>query len=341
METKPFPVVLTGLGTVQATNTVTVRSRVDGQIEKVGFEEGQMVQQGDLLVQIDPAPFQAALGQAVAKLAQDQASLTNARQDLERTATLSKQGNATQQLLDQRTAGVASLAAQIQADQAAIDSAKVQLAYTTIKSPLTGRAGFRLVDPGNIVHANDVTGMLTITQLQPISVVFTAPEQQIPAINDALQSGALKVAAYTSDGKKQLAEGTLKLLDNQVDPASGTIRLKASFDNPDKALWPGLSVTTRLLVKTLQDVVAVPDAAVQRGPNGLYAYVVTPESKAELRNIKVSRIEGGLALVEQGLAPGERIVTSGHYRVQPGGPVQILDDQEQRTAITPTAQKVD
>ena len=342
VETKPFPVVLTGLGTVQATNTVTVRSRVDGQIEKVGFEEGQMVQQGDLLVQIDPAPFQAALGQAVAKLAQDQASLTNARQDLERTATLSKQGNATQQLLDQRTAGVASLAAQIQADQAAIDSAKVQLAYTTIKSPLTGRAGFRLVDPGNIVHANDLTGMLTITQLQPISVVFTAPEQQIPAINDALQSGALKVTAYTSDGKKQLAEGTLKLLDNQVDPASGTIRLKASFDNPDKALWPGLSVTTRLLVKTLQDVVVVPDAAVQRGPNGLYAYVVTPESKAELRNIKVSRIEGGLALVEQGLAPGERIVTSGHYRVQPGGPVQVLDDQEQRHgAITPTAQKVD
>jgi multidrug efflux system membrane fusion protein len=341
VETKPFPVVLTGLGTVQATNTVTVRSRVDGQIEKVGFEEGQMVQQGDPLVQIDPAPFQAALGQAVAKLAQDQASLTNARQDLERTATLSKQGNATQQLLDQRTAGVASLAAQIQADQAAIDSAKVQLAYTTIKSPLTGRAGFRLVDPGNIVHANDVTGMLTITQLQPISVVFTAPEQQIPAINDALQSGALKVTAYTSDGKKQLAEGTLKLLDNQVDPASGTIRLKASFDNPDKALCPGLSMTTRLLVKTLQDVVAVPDAAVQRGPNGLYAYVATPESKAELRNIKVSRIEGGLALVEQGLAPGERIVTSGHYRVQPGSPVQILDDQEQRTAITPTAQKVD
>jgi multidrug efflux system membrane fusion protein len=341
VETKPFPVVLGGLGTVQATNTVTVRSRVDGQIEKVGFDEGQMVKQGDLLVQIDPAPFQAALGQAVAKLSQDQASLTNARQDLERTTTLSKQGNATQQLLDQRTAGVASLVAQIQADQAAIDSAKVQLAYTTIKSPLTGRAGFRLVDPGNIVHANDVTGMLTITQLQPISVVFTAPEQQIPTINDALQSGALKVAAYTSDGKKQLAEGTLKLLDNQVDPASGTIRLKASFDNPDKALWPGLSVTTRLLVKTLQDVVVVPDVAVQRGPNGLYAYVVTPASKAELRNIKVSRIEGGLALVEHGLSPGERIITSGHYRVQPGGPVQVLDDQEQLSAAKPTAQKVD
>ena len=337
VERTDFPVVLNGLGTVQATNTVTVRSRVDGQIEKVGFEEGQMVREGDLLVQIDPAPFQATLNQAIAKLAQDQASLTNGKQDLERTTILSRQGNATQQLLDQRTANVASLTAQVQADQAAIDSARVQLAYTTIKSPLTGRAGFRLVDPGNIVHANDQTGILTITQLQPISVVFTAPEHQLPAINDALASGPLKVTAYSSDGKRRLGEGTLKLLDNQVDPASGTIRLKASFDNPDNALWPGLSVTTRLLVRTLKDVVVVPDAAVQRGPNGLYAYVVTPASSAELRDIKVGQIEGGLALVEQGLSPGERIVTSGHYRVQPGGSVQVLDGQQRRT----TAQKVE
>ena len=341
VKTRSFPVILNGLGTVQATNMVTVRSRVDGQIEKVGFEEGQMVREGDLLVQIDPAPFQAALDQAKAKLAQDEASLTNAKQDLERTAVLSKQGNATQQLFDQRTANVASLTAQVQADKAAIDSAKVQLDYTTIRSPLTGRAGFRLVDPGNIVHANDQNGMLTITQLQPISVIFTAPEDQLPAINDELKSGPLKLSAFSSDGKRLLGEGTLKLLDNQVDPASGTIRMKASFDNRDNALWPGLSVTTRLLLKTLKDVVVVPDAAVQRGPNGLYVYVVTAQSRALLREVKVSRIEDGLALVDSGLAAGERIVTSGHYRVQPGGSVQVLDEQEAVPATKPVADKVD
>ena len=340
-ESKGFRMFLTGLGTVQPTNMVTVRSRVDGQIEKVAFEEGQMVREGDLLVQIDPAPFQAALDQATAKLAQDEASLVNARQDLERTSVLSKQGNATLQLLDQRTANVASLTAQVQADRAAIDSAKVQLAYTTIRSPLTGRAGFRLVDPGNIVHANDQTGMLTITQLQPISVIFTAPEDQLAAINEELRSGPLKVSAYSSDGKKLLGEGELRLIDNQVDPASGTIRMKASFANADNALWPGLSVTTRLLMKTLHDAVVVPDAAVQHGPNGLYAYIVTPQSKAELRSIKVGPTEGGLALIESGLSPGERIITSGHYRVQPDGPVQVLDDAEPRTATKPMADKLD
>src|SRR5215831_10669554 len=341
VERRTFPVVLVGLGTVQATNMVTVRSRVDGQIEKVAFEEGQMVREGDLLVQIDPAPFQAALDQATAKLAQDEASLLNARQDLERTSVLSKQGNATLQLLDQRTANVASLTAQVQADRAAIDSAKVQLAYTTIRSPLTGRAGFRLVDPGNIVHANDQTGMLTITQLQPISVIFTAPEDQLRAINEELRSGPLKVSAYSSDGKKLLGEGELRLIDNQVDPASGTIRMKASFANVDHALWPGLSVTTRLLMKTLHDAVVVPDAAVQHGPNGLYAYIVTPQWKAALRSIKVGPTEGGLALIESGLSPGERVITSGQYRVQPDGPVQVLDHAEPRTATKPMVDKMD
>jgi multidrug efflux system membrane fusion protein len=337
VEKTDFPVFLNGLGTVQATNTVTVRSRVDGQIEKIAFEEGQMVKEGDLLVQIDPAPFQAALDQAIAKLAQDAASLNNAKRDLQRTATLAKQGDATQQLLDQQTAAVAQLTALVQADNAAIESAKVQLEYTTIKSPLTGRAGFRLIDAGNIVHANDPSGILTITQLQPIAVVFTAPEQQLPDLNDAVKHGPLKVTAFSSDGRKQLGQGTLKLIDNQVDPASGTIRLKASFDNPDHALWPGLSVSTRLLVTILKDVVVVPDSAVQRGPNGLFAYVVTSDNRAEMRELQVGRIADGHAVVEQGLTPGERVITSGHYRVQPGGLVEILNAPEQPTAVKPIA----
>lgn len=334
VEKQDFPVVLTGLGTVQATNTVTVRSRVDGEVVKVAFEEGQMLKEGDLLVQIDPAPFKAALDQATAKLAQDEASLKFAKQDLDRTIPLAKQGVSTQQLLEQRTANVANLTALVQADRAAIDSAKVQLDYTTIRSPLTGRAGFRLVDPGNIVHAADQTGILTITQLQPISVIFTAPEQQLPNINDALKGGALKVTAYSSDGRRELGDGTLKLLDNQVDPASGTIRLKASFPNANNALWPGLSVTTRLLVSTIKNVVVVPDAAVQRGPKGLYAYVVTGDGKAEMRDLKVARIADGQALVEEGLAPGERIVTSGHYRVQPGARVEVIGADQPKAAET-------
>jgi len=296
VETQPFPVMLTGLGTVQAANTVTIRSRVDGQIEKVGFDEGAMVHAGDLLVQIDPAPFKAALDQATAKREQDLASLTNAKQDLERTTILAKQGDATKQLLDQRTATVATLTAQIRADEAAIESANVQLAYTTIKSPLTGRAGFRIIDPGNIIHANDQNGVLTITQLQPITVVFTEPEQQLPAIQEALKGGPLKVTAWSSDGSKQLATGSLSLVDNQVDVASGTIRLKAIFDNPDNVLWPGLSVTTRLLVSTVPSAVVVPDQAVQRGPNGPYVYVVGSNLKAELRPVTkyVHRSPAGL-----------------------------------------------
>jgi multidrug efflux system membrane fusion protein len=335
VEKKDFPVVLTGLGTVQATNTVTVRSRVDGQIVKVAFEEGQMLKEGDLLVQIDPAPFKAALDQATAKLAQDQASLNNAKQDLERTSTLVKSGNATKQLLDQRVATVDSLTALVQADRAAIDSARVQLAYTTIRSPLAGRAGFRLVDPGNIVHAGDLAGILTITQLQPISVMFTAPELQLPDINAALRSGPLKVTALSSDGQKRLGEGTLNLVDNQVDTASGTIRLKASFPNPDNALWPGLSVTTRLLVSTFRNVVVVPDSAVQRGPDGLFAFVVTDDGKAEMRDLEVARIADGQALVDKGLAPGDRIVTAGHYRVQPGAPVEVIEGPGRPAATGP------
>ena len=326
VEKRDVPVFIDGLGTAQATNAVSVKSRVDGQITKIGFEEGQIVREGDLLVQIDAAPYQAALDQATAKLAQDQASLTNARQDLVRTSSLAKAGDATQQLLDQRTAAVAQFSAQIQADNAAIESAKVQLAYTTIRAPLTGRAGFRLVDSGNIVHANDQAGILSITQITPISVIFTAPEGELPAISTGLHSGPLAVTALSSDGKRTLAEGTLSLIDNQVDTASGTIRLKASFPNAEQALWPGQSVTTRLRVSTIRDAVAVPDTAVQRGPNGLFAFVVGKDGAAELRDTKVGPIQDGWVVIESGLVPGERVITSGHYRVQPGKPIQVVSN---------------
>ena len=323
---RDVPVFIGGLGTVQPTNAVTVRSRVDGQITKVAFQEGQIVHEGDILVQIDDAPFRAALDQATAKLAQDQASLTNARQDLVRTNSLSKAGDATQQLLDQRTAAVAQFTAQIKADNASIESAKVQLAYTSIRAPLTGRAGFRLVDAGNIVHANDQGGILRITQITPISVIFTAPEGDLPAISAALKSGPLAVTALDPAGKRTLAEGTLSLIDNEVDTASGTIRLKANFADAGGALWPGQSVATRLRVSTIPNAVAVPDSAIQRGPNGLFAFVVTKDDKAELRDTKVGPIEDNWIVIQSGLEPGDRIVTSGHYRVQPGEPVRVLSD---------------
>lgn len=328
VEKKPFSVFLTALGTVQPTNMVTIRSRVDGHIEKVAFEEGQMVRAGDLLVQLDAAPFRAALEQAMAKRAQDEASLLNAKQDLQRAIVLTKRGIDAQQLLDQRTAQVAQLTALVQADGAAVESAHVQLNYTTIRSPLTGRIGFRLIDAGNIVHVNDQTGMLTITQLQPISVVFTLPQQTLFDVRQALQAGPLAVTALNSDGKRELGQGTLSLIDNQVDSGSGTIRLKATFPNQDNTLWPGLSVTVRLLLATVPDVVVVPDTAVQRGPNGLYAYVVGPNNRAELRQLRIARVADGNALVEQGLTPGEQLVVSGHYRVQPSAPLQILGTAE-------------
>jgi multidrug efflux system membrane fusion protein len=314
-----FPVYLTGLGTVQGFNTVTVRTRVDGQINQIAFKEGQLVKEGDLIAQIDPRPFQAALDQAKAKKTQDEANLTNAQRDLQRSTKLGD--FATKQTVDTQTANVQQITAQIASDDAAIFNAQTQLDYASIRAPISGVTGIRHV--GNIVNAATQTGIVTIAQVEPISVIFTAPEEQLPAIASALRAGETKVTALTADGRKVLSEGILSLMNNQVDTTSGTIRLKATFDNKDHALWPGLSVSTRLLVNTLKNATVLPDDAVQHGTDGLYVFVVADGNKADVRKIKVGPSTDGKTLVESGVNVGEQVVTRGQYRVQPGSALAV------------------
>src|SRR6266850_735227 len=316
VEKADFPVYLTGLGTVQGFNTVVVRTRVDGQINRIAFREGQLVREGDTLVEIDPRPFQAALDQAKAKKAQDEANLANASLDLQRFTKLGE--FATRQQTDTQRSTVAQLTAQIAADDAAIFNAQTQVDYTSVKAPISGVAGLRQVDVGNIVNASTQTGIVSIAQIEPIAVIFTAPEEQLPYINEAQSAQRLKVIALTTDGKKSLSEGVLSVVNNQVDTTSGTIRLKAVFDNKNRALWPGQSVSTRLLVTTLKDATVAPDEAVQHSTDGLYAYVVNQDNKADLRKVKVSQSIDGRSVVDSGLSPGEQVITAGQYKVQPG-----------------------
>jgi multidrug efflux system membrane fusion protein len=293
VEKADFPSYLFGLGSVQAFNTVVVRTRVDGQIDKIAFQEGQLVKEGDTLAEIDPRPYQAAFDQAVAKKAQDEAHLANAKLDLHRYVALGE--FATKQQTDTQNSTVQQLIAQIAGDVAAISNAKTQL-----------------------VNASTQTGIVTIAQIEPIAVIFTAPEDQLQAIKAALASQPPKVIALTADGKQVLSTGTLALINNQVDVSSGTIRLKAIFENKDHALWPGQSVSTRLLVKTLKDAVVIPDDAIQHGSDGLYAFTVDQDNKASLRKIKVGQSVDGRSVVDEGLTPGQRVITAGQYRVQPG-----------------------
>jgi multidrug efflux system membrane fusion protein len=322
-ETKDVGVYATGLGTVQAFNTVTVRTRVDGQLDKLAFTEGQDVKTGDVLAQIDPRTYQAQLEQAIAKKQLDEATLANAKRDLDRYLLLLKTNAIPSQQLDTQRALVAQDEAQLKLDQGAIDNARAFVDYCTIRSPLDGRTGIRLVDQGNIVHASDANGLMVITQLQPISVIFTLPEDQLPDVFGGMLDGPLKVFVTARTDDHQLDAGTLELVDNTIDQSTGTIRLKATFPNANHTLWPGQYVNVRLMLRTLPQVVTVPSTAIQRGPDGLYVYVIKPDSTAAMQPVEVRQMVDGTAVIDKGLTAGTRIVVSGQYRLQPGSRVRV------------------
>jgi membrane fusion protein, multidrug efflux system len=319
------PVYLDGVGTIKALNTVTVRPQVDGRLLSVNFVEGQNVQRGFVLAQIDPVTYQAAYDQAVAKKAQDEATLANARIDLERYNRLVATNSVPRQQLDTQKATVAQLEAQVKLDQAVIDNAKAVLDYTNVIAPIDGRTGIRLVDQGNYVRAADPTGLVVITQLQPISVLFTLPQQQLGEVNRAAARRTLPVEVLGSDNKTGVEKGELKVVDNQVDQTTGTIKLKAEFPNRELQLWPGQFVNVRLLINTLEQVVVAPTAAVQRGPNGTFVYVVQPDNKVAIRSIAVSQQDETLSVIDNGLQPDERVVTTGFARLTAGAEVAVTN----------------
>jgi multidrug efflux system membrane fusion protein len=315
------PVFLNGIGTVQAYNMVAIKSRVDGQIVKVDFKEGQDIKTGDPLFQIDPRPFQAALEQAQAAKQKDEAQLAGAQLDLDRYEKLIGSGWQTRQSYDQQKATVGQLQASIKGDEAQINTAKLNLSYADIRSPIDGRLGARLVDKGNLVHANDNTPLVMITEIKPIFVSFTLPQDNFDDIRENHTKAPLAVYAYSGDGKKQLAEGKLTLIDNAIDQATGTIRLKARFDNENERLWPGEFVSLRVVLSTRQNVATVPSQTVQDGPDGHYAYVIKPDNTVERRAVEVASIQDGIAVVTKGLAAGERVVVDGQYRLTNGARV--------------------
>jgi multidrug efflux system membrane fusion protein len=312
------PIYLQGLGTVQAFYTVTVTARVDGQIDKMGFTEGQMVHKGDLLAAIDPRPNQAAYEQALATKAKDEAQLANGKRDLDRYILLQPHDLASKQTVDTQRATVDQLTAQLKIDQALIDNARTQLDYTRIVSPIDGRTGIRLIDPGNIVHAADTTGIVVVTQVQPITVIFTLPEENLSQVAAALAAGSVKVNTMARGGGPELDEGTLSLIDNQIDQGTGTVKLKAIFKNTHNALWPGQYVDARVLVRTDRKATIIPSVAVQLGPNGPFTFVVKSDSTVEIRPLKTGTESDGMTIVTSGLQPTERVVTTNQYRLQAG-----------------------
>lgn len=326
------PVFLHGIGTVQAYNTVAIKSRVDGQIVKIDFREGQEVKKGDLLFQIDPRPYQAALEQAQAAKQKDEAQLGAAQLDLQRYSKLLGTGFQTRQSYDQQRAQVATLQAALKGDQAQIDLAALNLGYAEIRSPIDGRLGARLVDVGNLVRATDNTVLVTITELKPIFVSFTLPQNTLDEIRRYQQLAPLAVRAYSGDGNTLLSQGKLTLIDNSIDQSTGTIHLKARFENQDERLWPGEFVNLRVVVRVRPQVATVPSQTVQQGPDGHYVYIIKPDDTAVRRTVDVASVQDGIAVVTKGLTPGERVVVDGQYRLTEGARVRPQNPKKANAA---------
>ncbi len=320
---RDVPIYLYGLGNVQAYNSVIARAQVDGQITEVAFKEGQLLKAGDVLIKIDPRIYQASLDQAMAKRAQDQAQLDNARRDFQRYTTLIEKNAVARKQFDTAQAQVAQLEAAVKGDEASIDYARVNLNYATIRSPINGRAGIRKIDIGNIVHANDANGIVTITQTRPISVLFTLPGDTLQDIAKTMAAGSLTVAALSRDGKQQFDAGDLTLIDNAIDQTTGTIQLKATLPNEAGLLWPGQFVMVRLHLSTLHDVLTIPAAALQNGPDGSFTFLVKSDGTVEIRTLKLGPVNSETAVVEAGLQNGDVVVTSGQYRLQPGSKAEV------------------
>jgi membrane fusion protein, multidrug efflux system len=318
------PIYLRGIGTVIAYNTVVLRSQIQGQITKITFTEGQTVKAGDTLAEIDPRPYQAQLDQIVANRDRDQAQLTNSLANLDRYNQLLAKGDATVQLADTQKAQVTQLQSAIKSDEALIEAAKVQLEYTKLTSPIAGVTGVRQVDMGNIIHPTDPNGLVVVTQIEPISVIFTLPETDLPEIQQEMANGPLTVLAYSHDDKIKLDEGKLALVNNEILQTTGTIQLKADFPNTAHMLWPGELINARLLLETRHDGLSIASSAVQQGPNGSYVYVIGPDRTVQMRPVTVAQISEGQALIDSGLKSNENVVLGGQYRLQPGSPVEEL-----------------